>query len=225
MTKDSVSLTIQPRELTGRAVKALRREGIVPLVIHDHGKDSVLGQADYVELSKVWRKAGKHTPVSLTGAAKAYTALIKDVELDPRKNQIKHIVFNAVDANQKVEAEVPVHAKYAEDNESSPAERGGLIVLTQADVVLVEAVPSKLPEVLYFDGEKLAEVGDSATVADLILPEGVSVKTDESQSLATVYEPSAVQAANDAAGGDEEVAPESEGGEETTTEAEAPVAE
>lgn len=204
MTKDTVSLNVQSREVTGKAVKHLRNEGQVPLVIHDHGKDSILAQAEYMELFKVWRKAGKNTPVELKGVGKGYTALIKDVELDPRKSTVKHVVFNAVGATQKVEAEVPVHGKYAEGNDSSPAERSGLLVLSQAETVLVEAVPSKLPEALYFDAEKLVEVGDHATVADLILPEGVIVKTDEAHALATVYEPSALAAANDAAGGEAE---------------------
>src|SRR5690606_33701441 len=79
-----------------------------------------------------------------------------------------------------------------------------------AEVVEVEAVPSALPEALEFDGEKLVEVGDSATVADLIVPKDVVIKTDESTALATVFEPSALAAANDAAGGDTEPGDEAE---------------
>jgi hypothetical protein len=54
---------------------------------------------------------------------------------------------------------------------------------------------------LYFNGEKLVEAGDSVTVADLIVPNGVIVKAEPNHPLATVFEPSALQAANDAAGG------------------------
>jgi hypothetical protein len=56
--------------------------------------------------------------------------------------------------------------------------------------------------VLYYNAETLVEVGDHATVADLIIPEGVIVKVDAEHAIATVYEPSALAAANDAAGGD-----------------------
>ena len=73
-----------------------------------------------------------------------------------------------------------------------------------------------LPEALYFDGEKLIEVGDVATVADLLPVEGVIVKNGFSSPARDCFEPSALQAANDAAGGDaEEEAPGTEGGEET----------
>jgi hypothetical protein len=69
---------------------------------------------------------------------------------------------------------------------------------------MVEAVPSKLPDVLYYDAEKLVEVGDHVTVADLMVPEGVELKVESDHTIATVYEPSAVAAANDEAGGDAE---------------------
>ena len=211
MSNETASLNIEPRTVVGKAVKQLRAEGQVPVVIHDHGKESVLAQAEYLELAKLIKKVGKHSPVELKGAAKAYTALVKDAEFDPKKNMLRHVVFNAVSATQKVDAEVPVSPQYAEGNESSPAERSGLIVLAQAETVMIEAVASKLPEVLYYDAEKLVEVGDSVTAEALILPEGVIVKTDASQALATVYEPSAMAAANDAAGGDaEEEAPAAE---------------
>lgn len=198
--KQTIELT--KREVTGKAVKQLRRDGLVPAVIHDHGKASIIVAGNFLEIQKMYQTAGKHHPVSLSADGKAYTALIKDADFDPRTNFITHVVFNAVNANQKVEAEVPVHVTYSEGNEASPAERAGLIVLHQLEAVEVMAFPRDLPDSLQFDGEKLVAVGDQVTVADLVVPKGVEVKTDESQTLATVFEPSALAAANDAAGGD-----------------------
>lgn len=213
---DEIIVQLEDRDVTGKAVKRLRDQGVVPAVIHDHGKASVIVQGNYVDIAKAYQKAGKHHPVSVKAGKKQYMALVKSVDFDPKKHLIRHVVFNAVKANEKVEAEIPVHIKFAEDNDSTPAERAGLVVLHQLEVVEVEAFPMSLPEALYFDGEKLIEVGDVATVADLLPVEGVIVKTDSAHPLATVFEPSALQAANDAAGGDaEEEAPGTEGGEET----------
>lgn len=200
MAQDAITLNLQPREVTGKEVKHLRREGQIPAVIHDHGKPSMVVQGDAVQMLKVWQHAGGNHPVQLKAGDKTFTALIKDTDFDPKKHQLRHVVFNAVKANEKVEAEVPVHPRYAEDNEVSPAERNGLLALSQLETVLVEAVPSKLPDALYYDAEKLVEVGDHITVADLAVPEGVAIKTDETHAVATVYEPSALQAANEAAG-------------------------
>ncbi|MDB5164897.1 MAG: rplY [Candidatus Saccharibacteria bacterium] len=204
MAQDAITLTLQPREVTGKAVRHLRSAGNIPAVIHDHGKESVIVQGNGVEMLKVWKQAGKHHPVELTTDTQSYVALIKDAEFDPKKHQLSHLVFNAVDKNQKVEADIPVRPHYDEDNESSPAERAGFIVLTQLETVQVKAISSKLPDFLEYDAEKLVEVGDHITVADLKIPEGVELETELDHSVATVYEPSALAAANDAAGGDAE---------------------
>jgi large subunit ribosomal protein L25 len=204
MSQDTISLSVQAREVTGKQVRQLRRADLVPAVIHNHGKESVNVQADYNTIMKTYRAAGRHHPVELTADGKKYLAIIKTATFEPKKNRLTHVVFNAVNANQKVEAEVPVKPQYDGENDSSPAERASLIVLTNLDEVMVEAVPSKLPDVLYYNAEKLVEVGDHITVADLIVPEGVELKTEAEHAIATVYEPSAVAAANDDAGGDAE---------------------
>jgi large subunit ribosomal protein L25 len=218
MSQDTISLTLETREVTGKAVKHLRKSGTIPAVIHDHGKPSLTVQADGIALLKVWRKAGKHHPVELTFEDKSYTALIKTAEFDPKKHLLSHVVFNAVDKNQKVDADIPVRPRYDEGNESSPAERSSLIVLSQLESVQVRAIATKLPDFLEYDAEKLVEVGDHVTVADLVIPEGVELVTETEHSIATVYEPSALAAANDAAGGDAEIEEEaSEEGEEAGT--------
>lgn len=198
----SVTISLQKREVIGKAVRALRREGLVPAVIHDHGKASIVVSGVYIDMARAYRQAGKHHPIEISADGKKYTALIKEVSVNPKRNTLSHIVFNAVSANQKVDAEIPVRIKYAEGNDASPAERAGLIVLHTLEAVEVVAIPSALPDFLEFDGEKLVEVGDVATVADLIIPKGVEVKTDAAHQIASVFEPSALAAANDAAGGD-----------------------
>jgi large subunit ribosomal protein L25 len=222
---EEILLEVKKREVTGKSVKHLRRDGLVPAVIHDHGKESLHVQGNYLEVLKAYQQAGKHHPVSLKAGDRKFTVLIRDVDIDPRKHQLRHIVFNAVDANEKVDAEIPVRIKFAEGNDATPAERAGLIVLHQLEAVEVAALPRDLPDFLEFDGEKLVAVGDSVTVADLIVPATVTIKTDPAHPLATVFEPSALQAANDAAGGDaEEEAPAAEGeeGGETPAEGAAP---
>ncbi len=202
MSQDTITLEVASRDVSGKAVKHLRKDGIIPAVIHDHGKDSIMVQGVYLDLLRAYQAAGKHHPIELKTPDHSYVVLIKDAVFEPRKNQLTHLVFNAVDKNQKVEAEIPIHAQYAEDNESSPAERNGLIVLAQLETVQVRAIASKLPDVLYYDAEKLIEVGDHLTVADLTIPADVELVTDLNHAIASVFEPSALAAANDAAGGD-----------------------
>jgi large subunit ribosomal protein L25 len=202
MSDGSINLVLEPRKVIGKQVKQLRKDGVIPAVIHDHGKPSIHVQGDAVAVLKVWRQAGKHHPVEIKSGSDSYLSLIKDVSFDPKKHSINHVVFNAVDRTQKVEAAIPVRPRYEEGNESSPAERAGLIVLAQLETVDVKAIANKLPDFLEYDAEKLIEIGDHVTVEDIVIPEGVEIITEAEHSIATVYEPSALAAANDAAGGD-----------------------
>jgi large subunit ribosomal protein L25 len=197
-----ILLELDTRDVVGKAVKHLRTEGIVPAVIHDHGKESINVSGEYGVMLKAYMAAGKHHPIHVKAGGKEYTAMIKYAEFSPKKHELRHVVFNAVKANQKVTAEIPVHIKLTEGNDSTPAERAGFVVLRQLEAVEVEATATTLPDALYFDGEKLTAVGDHATVADLVVPKGVTIKTEADHQLAAVFEPSALAAANDAAGGD-----------------------
>jgi large subunit ribosomal protein L25 len=204
MSDDVIEIELEKRTTLGKGVKHLRSAGTIPAVIHNHGAESIIVQGDGLKLLKVYRQAGKHHTVEVKADGKTYTTLIKDAEFEPRKHHLNHVVFNAVAADQLVEAEIPIEPKYDEGNDGSPAERSGLIVLNNLDSVMVEALPKDLPDVLYYDGEKLVEIGDHALISDLILPSGVVVKEEPGQAVATVFEPSALAAANDAAGGSAE---------------------
>lgn len=221
---DQITLAVQPRDTLGKTVKNVRADGFIPAVIHDHGKASIHIQTNYQEFAKAFHAAGRHHPVELSVEGKKFTALVRDVTRDPKLNTYTHVVFNAVSANQQVDAEIPVKPQYAEGNDASPAERVGLIVLSQLDEVEVKALPKDLPDELFYDAEKLVVVGDHITVADLIVPAGVVIVTEASHAVASVFEPGALAAANEAAAGEAEVEATSADA-ETPTEDETPAAE
>ncbi len=222
---DTITLDVAARDTLGKAVKRLRKEGIVPAVIHDHGKASIHIQADFQAVTKAFHAAGRHHPVEISIGGKKYTTLIKNVAIDPQLNTVIHVVFNAVQANQKVVASIPIGPRYSEGNEASPAERSGLIVLAQLEEVEVKALPKDLPDQLLYDAEKLVLVGDRVTVVDLDVPAGVVIETEENHAIATVFEPSALAAANEAAAGDAEEGDETEVDSENESGAEAGTSE
>ncbi len=181
---EDITLTLEKREVVGKAVKHLRRDGQVPAVIHDHGKASVHVMAPYLNMLKAYQHAGKHHPVSLKVGQVEHLALIKDVDFDPKKHQLRHVVFNAIKQDEAVEAEVPIVI-----TGDIPAEMANLMVLKTLDHVTVEALPRDLPDELTIDGARLAEIGDRVTVADLGVPDGVTIKDDPEQMIAVVEEP------------------------------------
>ena len=87
----------------------------------------------------------------------------------------------------------------------SVAERAGLIVLQAIEKIQIKAKPADLPESIEISIADLATTDDKITVGDIKLPNGVEfadVDQDLELVIANVYEPSALQAANEAAGGD-----------------------
>lgn len=213
---EKITLDLQNREVHGKKVARLRREGMIPGVVYGSGIDPVSVMAPAKIIEKTYYQAGKHHPVYVNVGGKRRIAMIKDVDLDPVKRFVRHISFHAVKQNEKVEAEVPVHL--VGEGESA-AEKAGLIVLQNIDRLEVSAFPMDLPDALEVSIVELAKPGDRITVGDIPLPASVELvdhaaeqqvqEGEESHSVndlvvATVYEPSALQAANEEAGGDAE---------------------
>lgn len=186
MSSDTITLKLSERTELGKAVKALRKNGIVPANIYERGHASVPVSAQFTELTKVYHQAGKHHPVELTVGSKKYLAMIKDVDIDPTKGWVRHVGFHAINKNETVTAEIPVHVVG-----EIPAERASLIVLHIIDEVEVEALPANLPDELTVDGTKLVEIGDKLSVADIVAPEGVKILAEPEQTVAVVEEPKA----------------------------------
>lgn len=212
---DKITLSLEQRELHGKKVARLRKKGVTPAVVYGAGMEPAAVQAEAGEVQKVVRTAGKHTPVHLTLGTKKRIAMIKNVDSDPVKGTVRHVAFHAVRQNKPVEAEVPI--RLVGEGESA-AERAGLIVLQTLEKLEVKALPLNLPEALEVSIVELAEPGDRVLVSDITVPEGVEIvdnddgregTEDDEQTImdlviASVYEPSALQAANEAAGGDAE---------------------
>lgn len=216
---DKINLTLEQRTEQGKKVAGLRKRGLVPGVVYGQGFDPILVQSEYNVLEKVVREAGKHTPVYSTVGGKKKITMIKDIDRDPVKSRIRHVSFHAVKANEAVTAEVPI---VLIGEGESPAEKAGLMVLQALEEVEVKALPANLPASLEVSMATLENPGDDLTLADVKLPDNVEFadpEQDLSLVIANVYEPSALQAANEAAGGDAEsvddVEAENGGGSET----------
>jgi large subunit ribosomal protein L25 len=209
---EKVELTVETREVTGKQVAKLRRDGYVPAVVYGHDFPAQNIMAPEVPITKAVHRAGKHQPVELEIGGAKRLAMIKTTDFDPVRHDLRHVAFHVVKQNEEIETEIPV---VVTGEGETPAEKAGLVVLTGAETVQVKALLTNLPDRLEVPGEKLAAVGDRLTVADIVVPKGVTILSDPEQIVATTYEPSALQAANEAAGG------EAEPGDESTVEAEA----
>ncbi|GAC1392399.1 MAG: 50S ribosomal protein L25/general stress protein Ctc [Candidatus Saccharimonadales bacterium] len=197
MASQDIVLELHDRSVVRKGLQKLRQEGNIPAVIHDHGNTSILVMGDGIAMNKVYLSAGKHHPVQLVVGSDKHLALIKDVDIEPTKHILRHIVFQAIKQNETVSAEIPVILVG-----EIPAERLSLLVLTQLDHVEVESLPRDLPDQFTVDATKLEAVGDHLTVADIVVPKGVTITTDPEIQIAIVEMPKDQIAEADASAAD-----------------------
>lgn len=214
---NDISLKLEQRTVVGKKTAKLRQGGQIPSIVYGNKIDPVTTQSPTGETTKVVRAAGKHSPVNLTIDGKKKLAIIKHIDIDPLKNAVRHIAFHAIKQNETITTEVPIVLTGAGE---SDAEKAGLVVLQAIEHIAIKARPAHLPEALEISIITLTSTEDKLTLADITLPEGVEfaeLEQDTSLVVANVYEPSALQAANESAGGDadEETEVEAEQGEDT----------
>lgn len=200
----AISLKLDKRESTGRKVAELRKKGIVPSVVYGSDMEPTATQSDAVATTKAVQAAGRHTPIDLIIDGKKQLAIIKSIDNDPVKHRVRHVSFHAIKQNEKIVTTVPVVLMGMGE---SPAERAGLVILQAIENIEVRALPADLPESIELSVEALATDEDKLTIGDIKLDSGVEfadVEQDLELVIANVYEPSALQSANEAAGGDAE---------------------
>lgn len=184
-------LKLDKRELSGKKLKGLRAAGQIPSVVYG-GKAPVLAASEYVATEKVLEGAGYHSPIDLDLAGKKQLAIVKDVQLDPVTRKIINIEFQAISANEVVEATTPITIVNFEASEASKIYH---FALTQTlEEIDVKAKPSDLPKELEIDASSLKEVDDKLTIADIVLPSGVEFSDKElepTQVIASLYDPAA----------------------------------
>lgn len=201
MSQD-ISLKLDARTVAGKKVAKLRQDGLVPSVVYGGKSDPINTQSGIVETTKVTNKAGKHSPVHLMIDGKKKLAIIKSIDIDPVKHHVRHVAFHTIKQNEAIVTVVPIHLVGVGE---SDAEKAGLIVLQALEHVEIKAKPADLPEALELSIAGLASTEDKLTLADIKLPEGVEyadIEQDLELVIANVYEPSALQAQNEATAGD-----------------------
>lgn len=193
----SNQLALNKRTEQGHKAKALRAAGLIPSVVYGAG-EPILASSVYNATEKALNEAGYHSPIDLDIDGKKQLAIVKDIAVDPVSRRIINVEFQAVSADEVVEATTPITVV---DFEQSDAAKLHYVILQVLEEVNVKAKPSDLPKEVIVDGSKLATLDDKLTVADLQLPAGVELADRELAGetvVANVYDPAAEAAAREA---------------------------
>lgn len=180
-----MKLSVKHRDVQGKQSKILRREGIVPGIVYGSGIETpVTIQMDKIQVVKAYQKAGKSTPVELSGDGINYLVLFHELQLHPVKDTVLHVDFYAVNKDEVVEAEVPVILTGV-----SPFEKlgKGSVQLVKT-TIMVEALPLDLPHDIKIDISWIESEEDVIHVSDIKLSEKVKILDDLEETLVTASE-------------------------------------
>jgi large subunit ribosomal protein L25 len=215
-TRTRTELKVAPRDVLGKKVKALRRQGVTPANIYGSHVDSQSIQLSTEELRHIIKTAGRNDIVYLRlDGDDPRPTFIRDVQQNPVTDAILHVDFLQISLREKVKADVPIHLVGL-----APAvDTFGGILMHGLDHVSVEALPTEVPSFIEVDVTSLVEINAALHVSDVPVPEGVTILTDVEQVIAKVAPP-AVEPEPEVA--EEGEAVEGEEGAEEGAEGEAP---
>jgi len=202
------------RTITGRKVKTLRRGGNIPATVYGKKVESVNVTVSAEAFGRVYKEAGETGVVQFSIDKDTRPVLIHHVQKDPVEGTVLHVEFHQVDLKEKVKAKVPLELT---GESPAVAEKKG-VLLTLADEVEVEALPTDLPESITVDVTGLTDVDQEVRVSSLTAPAGVVILTDAEVAIvkvgALVSKEAEEQAAQEAAAAAESAeTSEEEGGE------------
>ena len=189
MASDKVVLKAEPRNEIGKgAARALRREGYVPGVIYGHGEETTPLKVDRVELEKLITSiAYESRLIDLKTDGESRPVLIREVQFHPFRPQVLHIDFLAVHKGEKIRLEIPIKVV----GTSVGVKEGGILEHLRHEVE-VRCDPDAIPEAFEVDISEL-EVGDSLSIEDLMVPQGVDLLVDPGTTILSVVPPTIVK--------------------------------
>ncbi|HLU34530.1 MAG TPA: 50S ribosomal protein L25 [Thermomicrobiales bacterium] len=216
---DELILMAEPREIHGKKVKRLRREGLLPGVVYGPVMDETVSvSVNEREFNKFFMAHGHSTIFTLKWEGGSQPVLIREVQYEPVRHEPLHVDFFAPNMNVKLRQSVQL----ALHNASEEIEAGGVLqqVLTEIEV---EALPADLPSEIVADISSLTAVGDSLHVRDITVEGNIEIVTDPDATVASIIrqvveaeetDEEAEEAVEGEAAEDTEATEEAEGGEE-----------
>jgi len=207
-----VELQISPREITGKAVKRLRKAGIIPANIFGHKEASQAVQVEALAFETLRRTHRSKGILSLqmAGSDNIQTALIRRIQRDPRSGKILHIDFFRVSLTERITVKIPIRVT----GEAPAVKNEGGVLLHLLDALEVECAAQDIVEYFEVDVSSLNEIDDMIHARDIQLPPKYTLITDPDEGVVKVAATRAEVA--------EEVA---EAGEGAAAPAQAPAAE
>ena len=171
----------EKRDLIGKRVNRLRREGKIPAIIYGSKMEPLPITLNLREASKTLAAATASSLVVIKVDGKDHTVLVREKQKNFIRNELLHVDFLAVSMTEKIRASVSVitHGISLAVKDLSAVLVNGL---TEIEVL---AYPKDLPESFEVDISSLTELGSSITVSDLDIPQNVEILSNPDDVIVT----------------------------------------
>jgi large subunit ribosomal protein L25 len=182
MAETELNVTLRDGIGKGGA-RALRRQNLVPAVVYGRGLEPCAVTVEPKALKKaIATESGWNTLITLKGegAFSGKVVILKDMQVDPIRRDVKHADFQVIDLKKKVHVMVPVHPVGKSEGEKV----GGSLQIIRHELE-VFCLPSGIPGAIEVDVTSL-NIGDVLHVEDLVLPAGVEVPHEVNFTVITV---------------------------------------
>ena len=184
---DVASVKLDPRTVTGKKVRQLRRQGVIP--VHLYGADIEPSnlQIEGRTLNRLLPQVGTNIPVSVEVEDQEMENIcfVREVQRHPVTEEVIHVDFLRVDVTRTVSAEVPLTL-----TGTSPAvsQMAGTL-LQNIQTLSIEALPMNMPAEIVVDISVLIDFDTTLLVGDVEVPGNVTVLNDSEDTLVRVAPP------------------------------------
>ena len=201
-------ITAFGREDAGKgASRRLRRAGRIPAIVYGGHAEPASIELDH---EKTWLASQNEwfysSILTMDVEGKSEQVLLRDMQRHPYRQQIMHLDFQRVSANEAIRTAVPLHFL---NQDKSPAGKAADVVIThELNEVVVSCLPKDLPEYIEIDLADFA-LGGIIHLSEITLPAGVEIpelKLGKEHDVAVVVAKAGRVEITDAAEGEEAAA-------------------
>lgn len=180
---DDIIIKVEKRNVTGKQVSKLRRQGILPGVVYGHKVDSYPIQMETHATTLLMKKITPTTLVTLDLDRKQTRVIVRDRTYDVVTGALLHLDFLALSMTEKLRANVAI--ELVGEAPVLDEEPNTLInhVLNELEI---EALPDDMLERVTVDISGIATSDDIISVGDLDLGDKITVLTPAEEVIVSV---------------------------------------
>jgi len=181
---DKIVLQADNREIIGKKVRFLRRQGIVPIHVFGHGIQSIALQCKTDQLRQVLAEAGRTRLVELKigRARKNRNVVVREIQRNTRTGELLHVDLYQVRMEEEIKVSVPIVLV----GEAPALMSKGNMMVQELDSLSIECLPDRIPTSIEVDLGVLEEAEQSIHVKDIVLGEEVTVLDDPEHIVAKI---------------------------------------